>query len=74
MNSLKKASIQQSFESYNLSITEAFIMALAAIAALSLQAHAKSENRPPTVGLEQDLSSLAECKASEMTISNRVEQ
>ncbi|WP_413166047.1 hypothetical protein ACL6C3_05550 [Capilliphycus salinus ALCB114379] len=74
MNALKKASIEQSIESSNLTLTEAFIMAIAMITALSLQAEAKSQNPQIAVSLEQDLPSLAECKTSEVKISNPVGQ
>jgi hypothetical protein len=69
MNSLKTASIQESIESSNLTLTEACIMVLAMITALSLQAHAKSQNGQ-AVSLEENLLSLTECKASEMKASN----
>lgn len=71
MNSVKKASIPQSIQSSNLTITEACIMALAMITALSLQAHAKSQNRQLAVNLEPDFESLTECKTSEIKISNQ---
>ncbi|EAW36476.1 hypothetical protein [Lyngbya sp. PCC 8106] len=74
MNSVKKASIPQSNESSNLTITEACIMAIAMITALSLQAHAKSQNRQLAANLESDFESLTECKTSEMKISNQVGQ
>ncbi|MDY7021883.1 MAG: hypothetical protein SWJ54_11075 [Cyanobacteriota bacterium] len=68
MNSLKPASIQESIESYNLTLTEACIMVLAMITALSLQAHAKSQN--DQLNREDNLPSSTECKAHEINISN----
>ncbi|ERT09989.1 hypothetical protein M595_0047 [Lyngbya aestuarii BL J] len=49
-------------------------MAIAMITALSLQAHAKSQNRQLAANLESDFESLTECKTSEMKISNQVGQ
>ncbi|MFY7806996.1 MAG: hypothetical protein ACOVQ7_26585 [Limnoraphis robusta] len=74
MNSVKKASIQGSIESSNLTITEACIMAIAIITTLSLQVHVKSQKTPLTLRLEQNLPSLTECKSSEMKVSNPVGQ
>lgn len=71
MNLLKSASIQESIENYNLTLTEACIMVLAMITALSLQAHAKSQNQ---LNPEQNLPSSAECKADEINTSNPVGQ
>ncbi|MEB3283044.1 MAG: hypothetical protein VKK42_29400 [Lyngbya sp.] len=74
MNALKKASIEQSIESSNLTLTEACIMAIAMITALALQANAKSQNRQLAVTVEQNLPTFAECKTSEMKISHPVGQ
>ncbi|MEL7039138.1 MAG: hypothetical protein AAFO04_26540 [Cyanobacteria bacterium J06592_8] len=72
MNSLKPASIQESIENYNLTLTEACIMVIAMITALSLQAHVKSQN--DQLNPEQNLPSPSECKAYEINPSHPVRQ